>query len=546
MFQSLIGNTALTCIIVIHVLGLLILTGEIVYVLTQQSSRQQLNVLFVIFNIAIWILAYSCELMAANVDMAMVAVRFEVIGQCIALINLYIFVRDFCQIKQPDWVLVVFAAIATIVLALAFTWDLHGLYYTSASFVPGHTFSNLIVEHGPAYWLFVLWIIATFVMDIVFCIMAFKRDWNKKEKRKRLSLILAIVITMLMGSVLTFFNVCRGYEASALGALISVILMGVLFIRHNFFDAIVMAKTRAMYNAPTAFIITDEYGELEYKNEMADKLIAISDKNISDFVDWALNNETISIGNHIYTVETAEIVSKGEYYGQAVSLRDSTDEFNYTEKLENEVAERTSEIKNVQRAAIIGLAQIFEARDGLTGKHIQNTSSYVELLAKELKEQGLFEEELTDSYIETITDVAPLHDVGKMAIPESILKKQAKLTPEEFDVIKTHSKIGADLIETNFRSMESDNYVDIAKDIALYHHERWDGSGYPNGLTEGEIPLSAQIMAIADTYDALVSIRVYKPRFSKEQAKAIMLEESGSHFNPVLVEAFFNALEKVQ
>lgn len=442
--------------------------------------------------------------------------------------------------------LVLLGAVGTICLALAFTWDLHGLYYTSASFVPGHVFSNLVVEHGPGYWLFVAWVVALYLMNLIFCILAFKRDWHKTEKRKRLALIFAMVLAMLMGSILTFFKFCNGYEASAMGALVGVILMGVLFIKYNFFDAVVMAKTRAMNDAPTAFIITDEYGELEYTNGMANKLIQASNKSISDFVDWALKSETITIGKKIYSVQSAEIVSKNEYFGQAISLRDSTDEFNYTEKLENEVAERTSEIKNIQRAAIIGLAQIFEARDGLTGKHIQNTSSYVELLAKELQKEGLFSSELTDTYIDTITDVAPLHDVGKMAIPESILKKPAKLTPEEFEVIKTHSKIGADLIETNFRSMESDSYVDIAKDIALYHHERWDGSGYPNGLKGQEIPLSAQIMAIADTYDALVSIRVYKPRFSKEQAKAIMLEESGSHFNPVLVNVFFKALEQDQ
>jgi len=534
---------ALTTVIVIHVIGLLILTGEIVYILMQQSSRQQLNVLFVIFNIAIWILAYSCELMASNVDMAMVAVRFEVIGQCIALINLFIFVRDFCQINQPNWVLILLAAIGTIILALAFTWDLHGIYYTSAEFVPGHTFSNLIVKHGPAYWLFVAWIITLFVMDIVFCIKAFRRDWNKTEKRKRLALIFVIVISMLLGATLTFFNACKGYEASAMAAVVSVILMGVLFIRHNFFDAIVMAKTRAMNDAPTAFIIIDEYGKIEYKNELANKLIADRKTSDSEFIKYALDSNTITIDDQIYAVQKADIVSKGEYYGQAISLRNNTDEFNYTEKLKSDVAERTSEIKHVQRAAIIGLAQIFEARDGLTGKHIQNTSHYVELLGKQLRAEGLYSDVLTDSFIETITDVAPLHDVGKMAIPESILKKPGKLTPEEFEVIKTHSKIGADLIETNFRSMESDTYVDIAKDIALYHHERWDGTGYPNGLKGPEIPLSAQIMAVADTYDALVSIRVYKPRFSKEEAKAIMLEESGTHFNPTLVDVFLKALE---
>jgi len=534
---------ALTAVIIIHVIGLLVLTGEIAYILTQQSSRQQLNILFVIFNIAIWILAYSCELMASNVDMAMVAVRFEVIGQCVALINLFIFVRDFCQIKQPDWVLILLAAIGTIVLALAFTWDLHGLYYVSADFVPGHTFSNLVIKHGPAYWIFVAWVLGLFIMDLVFCIQTFKRDWNKTQKRKRLTLILVIVLSMLLGATLTFFNACGGYEASAMAAVVSVILMGVLFIRYNFFDAIVMAKTRAMKDAPTAFIIIDEYGEIEYTNDMADKLIETQKISTTDFVNNALSNETITIDDQIYTAQRAKIESKGEYYGQALSLRNITDEYTYTEKLETDVAARTSEIKSIQRAAIIGLAQIFEARDGLTGKHIQNTSSYVELLAKQLKAEGLYSDVLTDSFIETITDVAPLHDVGKMAIPESILKKPGKLTPEEFDVIKTHSKIGADLIETNFRSMESDNYVDTAKDIALYHHERWDGTGYPNGLKEKEIPLSAQIMAVADTYDALVSIRVYKPRFSKEEAKAIMLEESGTHFNPVLVDSFLRALE---
>ncbi len=159
---------------------------------------------------------------------------------------------------------------------------------------------------------------------------------------------------------------------------------------------------------------------------------------------------------------------------------------------------------------------------------------------------GIYSGILTEEYIGDVFKSAPLHDIGKIKIPDSILNKPGKLTPEEFDIMKKHSEYGGEVIDELIESLTEASYLEIARDIALYHHERWDGSGYPKGLKGEEIPLSARIMAVADVFDALVSERVYKKAFSFEKAMEIIREESGTHFDPRIVKAFVAVEDEVR
>ena len=213
--------------------------------------------------------------------------------------------------------------------------------------------------------------------------------------------------------------------------------------------------------------------------------------------------------------------------------------------LEQEVANRTRAVAELQDATIRAMASLAETRDNETGNHIRRTQLYVETLARHLQHHPRFKEELTDAAIETIFKSAPLHDIGKVGIPDRILLKPGKLTPEEFEVMKTHTTLGRDAIIAAETGTTQDNpFFRYAKEIAYSHQEKWDGSGYPEGLVGNTIPLSARLMAVADVYDALISERVYKPAYSHEQAVAIIRDGRGSHFDPDMVDAFLTLSEE--
>ena len=213
--------------------------------------------------------------------------------------------------------------------------------------------------------------------------------------------------------------------------------------------------------------------------------------------------------------------------------------------LEQEVARRTRQVAELQDVTIRAMASLAETRDNETGNHIRRTQHYVEALARQLQNHPRFAEELTNDAIEMIFKSAPLHDIGKVGIPDRILLKPGALTPEEFEVMKTHTTLGLEAILAAERETTQDNpFFRYAKEITYSHQEKWDGSGYPQGLVGNTIPLSARLMAVADVYDALISVRVYKPAFSHEQAVQIIEEGRGSHFDPDMVDAFMALSEE--
>lgn len=202
-------------------------------------------------------------------------------------------------------------------------------------------------------------------------------------------------------------------------------------------------------------------------------------------------------------------------------------------------------ISRMQSSLIIVLADMVESRDSNTGDHIKKTAAYVKILLKELKAENAFPElDFSEEYIRNVVDSAPLHDIGKIAIPDAVLNKPGKLTDEEFAIIKSHTTEGAVIIDRVIEKVPESGYLKAARNMALSHHEKWDGSGYPQGLKGEEIPLSARVMAVADVFDALVSKRAYKKGFTIEQATDMIVEGKGKHFDPKVVDAFIASIDK--
>jgi putative two-component system response regulator len=213
--------------------------------------------------------------------------------------------------------------------------------------------------------------------------------------------------------------------------------------------------------------------------------------------------------------------------------------------LEAEVMRRMQDTLLVQDLTINALAELAETRDNETGFHIRRTQEYVRILAHRLQLHPSFAGFLTNKVIELMTKSAPLHDIGKVGIPDHILLKPGKLSSEEWVIMRTHSLLGATSIERALRNADRRlDFLDMAMQIAHYHHERWDGKGYPEGLKAEAIPIPARLMALADVFDALISRRVYKAAIPFEQAKEMIVAERGSHFDPDVVDAFLDGFNE--
>ena len=212
--------------------------------------------------------------------------------------------------------------------------------------------------------------------------------------------------------------------------------------------------------------------------------------------------------------------------------------------LEQEVARRMAENQLIQEVSIHALAHLAETRDPETGNHLRRTQEYVRTLARGLKHHPRFSHYLDERTIGQLAQSAPLHDIGKVGIPDHILLKPGKLTPEEWAIMKTHAEIGAEAISQAIAdSARPVEFLQIAQEIARGHHEKWDGSGYPRGLAGDGIPISARLMALADVFDALICARVYKPPMPYEEAYSIIVSGSGTHFDPDVVDDFIREFD---
>jgi putative two-component system response regulator len=237
------------------------------------------------------------------------------------------------------------------------------------------------------------------------------------------------------------------------------------------------------------------------------------------------------------------VVSRIRTHLQLKNVRDFLKD--KSEFLEKEVTRRTREVSMIQDVTMVAMGSLAETRDNETGNHIRRSQYYVKVLADRMKDHPRFKEYLTLETIELLYKSAPLHDIGKVGIPDHILLKPGKLTPEEFDIMKTHTTIGRDAIMTAEKQLDSPtSFLRVAREIAWSHHEKWDGTGYPQGLSEDQTPVSGRLMALADVYDALISKRVYKSAFTHEKAVSIIQEGSGNHFDPAIVEAFLDISDR--
>jgi len=227
-------------------------------------------------------------------------------------------------------------------------------------------------------------------------------------------------------------------------------------------------------------------------------------------------------------------------------IRRTLELVDYKKHLETLVETQLQKITKLQSDIIITMANLIEGRDGTTGEHVKRVSAYVSYMLSKLKAKGIYQDQLTSRYCDYVRRAAPMHDIGKITIPDKILQKQGSLSTEEYEIMKLHTTYGGNLIIKNEVTLGEAEFVKIAFEMASYHHEKWNGEGYPNKFKEKQIPLCARILAVCDVFDALVSERPYKKALSIRDAIEIMKKDSGKLFEPCLLEAFISDPEELE
>lgn len=536
--------------ICLQYIGIFLLVVELVYVLYQWPSRPQSYLLFLLLANLLNSTGYLFEISTMGAEVAVVGTKVSYLGKAYIPMLTLLFVADYCKFKLPRFLPKVMLLIHSMILFLVITCEYHTLYYSEISFDTTGVFPHLVLGHGPVYKVYTAALLFCTFSVLAICLRRYRISKDAGEKSRVLNLFFVVLLPPV-GLIVYLTGITQGYDTTAVCYVISNGILLLSSFQNNFFDTLNLAKDHVIENLSDGLVVIGTENELVYTNLPVQRLyptLMTEDYYgaLEEIKKHTENQKEIRFESRFYLASKRDIIHKNMLRGRMYLLKDITEERNYTTKLQSEVEEKTKEIRHIQHSVIASFANMVEARDGITGLHIKHTSAYVEIVARALQKKEAHKDLLTDTYVTILTEAAPLHDIGKISIPDSVLMKPGKFNDEEFAIMRTHAKLGADIIKELLAELEDKEYLIIARDMAHYHHEKWDGSGYPEGLKGEEIPLCARIMAIADVYDALRSRRSYKEEFPLERARMIIEEGAGTHFDPEVVEVFLENIWAIE
>lgn len=550
-------------LLTLQYIGIIGLFFEILYVSRQHGSRLQTILVILLYDSLFNIVGYTLEMEAKTQELAMQSVKMTYIGKPFVVFTMYVFVMEYCGVGVKKSRRNFFYAICVAIAGLVYTNEYHHLFYSSVSYTNDGLFPHLVLKHGIFYNLYSIILLYYFVGMVYVCARKYRQN-DSEIIRKQVSVLMVMVLFSSGCLALFLFNLTNGYDTTALAYIVAVFLFERLMRKYKLFDTLTLAKEEAVEHMTNGLIVVNVYGDMVYSNDEADRVLLYirkhGNKGIEYLEELANNSKYMFVdecsqedGNKhadsekcVYELTMHEIFRNENSYGKMLLITEITDSYYYTERLQNELKKKTREVISIQRDIIGSFASMIEARDGITGLHIKNTANLVKVLVYVMKNNPKYSGIITDEYAQMTAAAAHLHDIGKIAIPDRILQKEGKLTDEEFAIMKTHPVEGAKILENTIKGLESDAYYQIAHDMVLYHHEKYDGSGYPTGISGENIPLTARIMAVADVYDALRSKRHYKDGFSKEKSMAIMEESKGTHFDADIVTIFLEHIDEME
>ncbi len=515
-------------------------------------------------------LGYIMYARATTLDSALMAIQITYIGGCFLQLFIVLSIFSLCGFKTPGWLRTLMFGVCALCYWSILTTGKSHLFYRKVSFEMRDGAGVLIREYGPMHTFFYIVLCTLFVAGLAELVYS----WFRKMQVPRGMLLLLVIPDAIC--VLTFFMVRQlitHVDLVPAGYCIAEALFLMIAYRVNLYDVADTVIDSMIQEKTIGYVSFDFKYRYLGSNEVARQILpglrqmAVDEKLgsspaallIGEYIDSfkKTSQETVfeytvpDGGNDrdndkFYKVSVNYLYDGRRRRGYIITFTDNTADKryinllgSYNDDLQRDVDEKTRHIVEMHDNLIMSLAMMVESRDNSTGGHIKRTSEGVRILIGEIQKEDSMQ--LPEEFCRDIIKAAPMHDLGKIAVDDAILRKPGRFTPEEYDKMKMHSAEGARVIHEILRHTDDESFKVVAENVAHYHHERWDGTGYPEKLSGEAIPIEARIMAIADVYDALVSKRVYKEAFDYEKADTIILEGMGTQFDPGLRQIYERA-----
>lgn len=527
--------------------------------------------LYVIFCLLVIINSLGRYLLSVsdNLWMALTANKLIYVGGCYCPLFIVLALRQLCGIRISKVITGGMTLFSTVMMGFVLTIGHSSIYYKDVQLAEGDGYHYLIKTYGPAHSAYVAMVLLYGLLIVYYLIYAIRR-------RSHISVHTVSVISVMEMGVVIAYLLERLLKSKvsyvSLGYLAAAVCLVYLLERINIYDLTA--------NIAVSVERLGEYGYIEFDrkyryvnaNSYAKELfpaieqewridapVPVSDSYLyREVVLWlkktSYKGSKMIPVNGSYIQMSVRDIMRGRKHkaGYLVELIDRTSEQNYLNAIENynsnlqkEVARKTADIVHIKDMMVLGMATMVESRDNSTGGHIRRTSRVVEIFSDRLS--GCLDEfGISEEFLQMVIKAAPMHDLGKIAVPDSVLQKQGKFTAEEYEIMKRHSAEGARIVNDILKGVESEEFVRVAVNVAHYHHEKWNGQGYPTGISGEEIPIEARIMALADVFDALVSKRCYKDAYSFDMAFGIIEESLGTQFDPELGRVFLMCRKELE
>lgn len=542
---------------------LLILSAGAIFALITLGRKQNITIYLLLFvTIFISIMGQYTISVASSIEVALVGHRIHYIGATFAPPCILFCIAKLCKIKVPKPFYFGLILSSIVILYLSYNIDSQTIYYSNFNIETEYNMTYINKEYGPVHFIYPLFLIGN-ILAIIGLVL-YSHIWKRDVSRK-VSLLLFILSFFSVSLYFTEKILDTSIVLHTIAYIISELIILILIRRIGMYEisdsisrsieenstygyVIFDNNLRYMGSNTTANVFLPELNNLHVDEKLSETDTPIIYNKLKRWFDNPRNNFSVSIeiDDRILRCNTKKLNfgSSTNNIGYYIELIDTTQQHKYLEllnsynsTLEEEVAQKTDRIEMLQDKLILGMSDMIENRDNNTGGHVKRTSLAIRIFTDELKKHA-DKLGINEQFLKNIAKAAPMHDLGKIAVDDRILRKPGKFTPEEFEEMKTHSKKGAKIISQILDGIDDKDFYEIAVNVAHYHHEKYNGQGYPNGLAGKSIPIEARIMALVDVFDALVSKRCYKEKMNFDDAFTIIKESIGSHFDPELGELF--------
>ncbi len=530
------------------------------------------NLSLIFLIIPVVCLGYYIESTATNAEAVIAGIKMTYLGGSFLPLFITYYIFHMCRIGLPRWARILLFVISLFFYGTSLTIGQSSIFYRSITIEQqaGKLLINKV--YGPLHGAFVVCVFVFFLLSIVAISYSL---WMKNEISRRITLMLYLPAMISLLCYVFQGRILDSVEILPAGYVLAQIVYLVIAHYTCLYEVSDVAVDSINESGTTGFISFDFKYNYLGSNPTARKIFLNLNELIVDYPlkrSQTLNDLFLpqikkfendekqdrfyyQKDDMTYQVIINYLIHDQKKHGYQLIVTDDTQNQNYisllnhfNDELEDEVERKTADVVKMHNRLLRSMAKLVESRDNSTGGHIVRTSDVVEILMGEIVKDKEFVEQnrITDTFVKNIIKAAPLHDIGKIAVPDAILQTQKRYTPAEFEKMKVHAAKGAEILYSILEDTNDEEFRKMAENVAHYHHERMDGSGYPEGLKGEEIPLEARIMAIADVYDALVSKRCYKDSMSFEKADSIMMDSMGKHFDIRLKIFYLAARPKIE